>query len=125
MKKRVPMITTCLIGAGLLAVGTFVSVEPKAFAAEQAALNQASANRKVQDAEQQLWKSTSADRPDAEEIETKVRQVEKLRADQRLAFIRSVSEAAKVLAEEQTTILLGTAASVMPEAPPRLGTNPL
>lgn len=34
MKHRVPIITTCLIGAGLLAVATFVSVEQKTFAAE-------------------------------------------------------------------------------------------
>ena len=85
---------------------------------EQALLDKASANRKIQEAEQQLWKSTSTDRPDAEEIQTKVRQVEKLRADQRLAFIRSVGEAAKVLTEEQTKSLLGTAAPVMPDAKP-------
>ena len=84
---------------------------------EQALLDKASANRKVQEAEQQLWKSTSADRPDVEEIETKVRQVEQLRADQRIGFIRAVDQAAKVLTEEQTKILLGTAASVMPDMP--------
>ena len=85
---------------------------------EQALLDKTSANRKIQEAEQQLWKSTSADRSDAEEIETKVRQVEKLRADHRLAFIRSVSEATKVLTEEQIKSLLGTAAPVMADAKP-------
>ena len=34
MKNRVPIITTCLIGAGLLALATFVSVERKTLAAE-------------------------------------------------------------------------------------------
>ena len=34
MKNRVPIITTCLIGAGLLAVATFMSVEQKTLAAE-------------------------------------------------------------------------------------------
>lgn len=76
---------------------------------EQALLNKASANRKVQEAEQQLWKSTASDKPNPAEIETKVREIEKLRSNQRLAFIRSVGEAAKVLTEEQTKILLGTA----------------
>ena len=84
---------------------------------KQVLLDKASANRKIQEAEQQLWKSTAADRPDAEEIETKVRQVEKLRADERIAFIRSVGEAAKVLTEKQTKILIGTAAPVMLDMP--------
>ena len=85
---------------------------------EEAALNKASAGRKVQEAEQQLWKSTASDQPNPAEIETKVREVEKLRADQRLVFIRTVGEAAKVLTEEQTKILLGTAAPAMPDAKP-------
>ena len=84
---------------------------------EQAVLDKASVNRKVQEAEQQLWKSTASDQPNPVEIETEVREIEKLRADQRLAFIRSVGEAAKVLTEEQIKILLGTAAPVMPDMP--------
>ena len=76
---------------------------------EKARLNKASADRKVQEAEQQLWKSTASDKPNPSEIETKVREIGKLRVTQRLAFIRSVGEAAKVLTEEQTKILLGTA----------------
>ncbi|MEK7780843.1 MAG: hypothetical protein AAB370_05020, partial [Verrucomicrobiota bacterium] len=85
---------------------------------EQAALNKASANRKVQEAEQQLWKLTAVKKPDTALIETKVREIEKLHVAQRLAFIRSVGEAAKVLTEEQTKILLGDVASVMPDAKP-------
>ena len=84
---------------------------------EQALLDKASANRKIQEAEQQLWKTTGADRPDVEEIEIKVRQVEQFRADQRIGFIRAVDQAAKVFTEEQTKILLGTAAPVMPDMP--------
>ena len=83
---------------------------------EQALLDKQSAERKVQEAEQQLWKLTAVEQPDIEQIETKVREIEKLRADQRLAFIRAVGEAAKVLTEEQMKILLGTAAPVTPEA---------
>ena len=92
---------------------------------EQALLNKASAGRKVQEAEQQLWKSTASDKPNPSEIETKVREIGKLRVAQRLAFIRSVGEAAKVLTEEQKKILLGNAApirldakSVMPGSKP-------
>ena len=84
---------------------------------EQALLDRASANRKIQEAEQQLWKSTANEQPNPAEIETKVREIEKLRADQRLAMIRLVDEAARVLTEEQTKILLGTAAPVLPDMP--------
>ena len=76
---------------------------------EQAALHKSSADRKVQEAEQQLWKLTAADQPDTTQIETKVREVEKLRGDERLGFIRAVGEAAKVLTEEQRMALVGTA----------------
>jgi Spy/CpxP family protein refolding chaperone len=74
---------------------------------EQALLDKASANRKVQEAEQQLWKSTASDQPDPAEIEIKVRQVEKLRADQRIGFIRAVDQAVKVLTAEQHQAALG------------------
>ena len=76
---------------------------------ERAALEKSSADRKVQEAEQQLWKLTGADQPDAVKIEAKVREVEKLRGDERLGFIRAVGEAAKVLTEEQRMALVGTA----------------
>ena len=85
---------------------------------EQARLNKASADRKGQEAEQQLWKITASDEPNPSEIETKVREIEKLHVAQRLAFIRSVGEAAKVLTEEQTKILLGTMMPDMPAAKP-------
>jgi len=85
---------------------------------ERALLGKASAERKVQEAEQQLWKLTAIEQPDTAQIETKVREIEKLHADQRLAFIRSVGEAARALTEEQTKILLGTAAPVTPDAKP-------
>ena len=75
---------------------------------ERATLEKSSADRKVQEAEQQLWKITAADQPDVAKIETKVREVEKLRGDERLGFIRAVGEAAKVLTEEQRITLVGT-----------------
>ena len=83
---------------------------------ERAALEKSSADRQVQEAEQQLWKLTAADQPDAPQIETKVRDVEKLRSDERLGFIRAVGEAAKALTEEQRMALVGTAASGTPAA---------
>ena len=74
---------------------------------EKATLEQSDADRKIAEAEQQMWQLTAADSPDADKIEAKTREVEKLRADQRLAFIRAVGEAAKVLTPEQQQVLLG------------------
>lgn len=78
---------------------------------EQAELKQASLERKVEETEQELWVLTSSDQPDAGKIETKIREIEKLRGDQRLAFIRSVGEAAKVLTEDQIKTLTGMMSS--------------
>jgi Spy/CpxP family protein refolding chaperone len=77
---------------------------------EKALLNKATTARKIDEAEQELWTLTASDQPDAAKIEAKVREIEKRRGDQRLAFIRAVGEAAKVLTDEQRQALLGTAA---------------
>jgi hypothetical protein len=77
---------------------------------EKALLDKATAERKVEEAEQELWTLTGSDRPDAARIEAKVREIEKLRGDERLAFIRAVGEAARVLTDEQRHALLGVAA---------------
>jgi hypothetical protein len=76
---------------------------------EAAQLEKASADRAISQAEQELWVLTSADQPDAAKIEEKVRSIEKVQADQRLAFIRKVGEAAAVLDDHQRQILAGTA----------------
>ncbi len=75
---------------------------------EKATLDQSDADRKIAEAEQQMWQLTAADSPEASKIEAKTREIEKLRADQRLAFIRAVGEAGKVLTPEQQQVLLGT-----------------
>ena len=84
---------------------------------ENALLDKATADRNMEEAEQQLWKLTAADQPDLAQIEAQVREIEKLRGDQRLTLVRPVVEAAKVLTEEQTKILLGTAAPAMSDMP--------
>lgn len=76
---------------------------------EKALLDQANTQRKVEQTEQELWTLTGSDQPDASKIQTKLAEIEKLRADQRLAFIRSVGEAATVLTPEQRQAVLGTA----------------
>jgi len=74
---------------------------------EQAELAKTSAERNIDKAEQELWTLTAADQPDTGKIEVKVREIEKLRSDERLAFIRSVGEAAKLLTADQRKMLTG------------------
>ena len=83
---------------------------------QKAATDKATAQRKIEEAEQQLWELTAADQPDASKIDAKVRDIEKLRGDLRMAFIRAVGEAAKVLTDDQRKSLLGLAPPA-PEAP--------
>lgn len=70
----------------------------------------AAAQRQIDQAEQELWMLTSSDQPDSMKLETKVRDIERLKGNQRIAFIRSVGEAARVLTEDQRAALLGTGA---------------
>jgi len=75
---------------------------------KQRVLTEQSANeRKIAEAEQALWSLTAAAQPDAAAIDGKVREIEKLKSDQRLAFIRAVGEAAKVLTADQQKMVLG------------------
>ena len=76
---------------------------------EQALLAKSAADRAIGQSEQELWTLTSSDQPDAAKIEAKIRQTEKLTGDARLAFIRAVGDASKLLTEEQRKILTGFA----------------
>lgn len=91
-----------------------------------ALLAKASTQRKINEAEQQLWQLTAADQPDAEQIKAKVEEIANLRGQQRLDFIRAVGEAAQVLTDEQRQILLGLAQpSEQPQpADPHQGHSP-
>lgn len=93
---------------------------------EKALLEQTTAQRKIEGAEQELWTLTGADQPAADKVEAKVREIEKLRADQRLTFIRAVGEAAQVLTDEQRKALLGQIPPTAPSTPqgtPNMGTG--
>jgi len=74
---------------------------------QKSLLGQATFDRWTAEAEQELWLLTSAEAPDATKIEAKVRETEKLRGDKRIAFIRAVGEAAKVLTSKQRQTLVG------------------
>ena len=87
-------------------------------AKEQALLAKSTADRAIEQAEQELWTLTASDQPDSAKIEAKVRQTEKLTGDSRLAFVRAVGDASKILTDEQRKILTGFAspAPAMPAA---------
>lgn len=74
---------------------------------EKVLLGQATFDRWLSQAEQELWVLTSSDAPDAVKIEAKIREIEKLRSDKRIAYIRSVGEATGILTDEQRQALVG------------------
>ena len=88
-------------------------------AKEQALLAKRTADRSIEQAEQELWTLTASDQPDSAKIEAKVRQTEKLTGDSRLAFVRAVGDASRLLNDEQRKILTGFAppAPAMSAAP--------
>ena len=91
---------------------------------EKAVLAKTSAQRKIDEAEQELWTLTSADEPDAAKIEAKIQEIEKSRGAQRMALIRAVGDAAKLLTDEQRQALLGTGPAKAGKADPHAGHTP-
>lgn len=77
---------------------------------QKALLSKSTAQRKIGEAEQELWELTGADEPDAAEIEAKIHEIEKLRGEQRRTLIRAVGDAAKLLTDQQRQRLLGNGA---------------
>lgn len=94
--------------------------QAKTFAAikERSAMEMMASDKNIQEAEHGLWKLTASDNPDLAEIEAKAREVEKLRAEQRITFIRAVAEAANLLTPAQKEILLRTDSLAKPAASP-------
>jgi hypothetical protein len=74
---------------------------------EKTLLDRATKQRRIDQAEQELYLLTGTEQPDTDQIQDKIREIEQLRAEQRLAFIRAVAEAAQVLTDEQREALLG------------------
>jgi Spy/CpxP family protein refolding chaperone len=78
---------------------------------ERATLDRASEQRKIDQGEQELYTLTGADQFDSAKVQAKVGEIEKLRADQRMNFIRLVGDATSVLTHEQHLALMGTMAA--------------
>jgi len=78
---------------------------------QKALMDKATAQRKIDEAEQQLFALTAADQPDQARIEAQIKSIENLRTEQRLAYIRAVGEATQVLTDQQRQALLGKMAA--------------
>ena len=78
---------------------------------DKAMLDREAAQGRIDQAEQELYNLTGAAQPGNSKIQAKVTAIEKLRADQRMNFIRAVGEATTVLSPEQRQVLLGTMAA--------------
>ena len=74
---------------------------------EKAWLDEATAQRNIDEAEQRLFSLTGADQPDSARIEAEIKTIENLRSQQRFTYIRQVGEAAQVLTHAQREMLLG------------------
>lgn len=86
---------------------------------EQSALAQSGFERRIAQAEQDLWVLTSVGEPDAVKIEGKVKEVAQLQVEQRLEFIRSVGGAARLLSEAQRDALVGELGAAFDASAPK------
>lgn len=76
----------------------------------QALLARSESDRRIEQLEEELWTLTAEGEPDAAKIEAKIQDIERTRANARLAFIRAVGDASKVLTPAQRQQLLGAPA---------------
>ena len=74
---------------------------------ERAMLDRASEQRRIDQAEQELYSLTGADQLDNSKVQAKIGEIEKVRAEQRMNFIRAVGQASNVLTHEQHQALMG------------------
>lgn len=74
---------------------------------QQWLIRQSEVQSQIDSAEQELWQLTGMDQPQIDRIEKQAREIERLRGDLRIGFIRAVGEAAQTLAEEQRQLLTG------------------
>lgn len=62
--------------------------------------------KQIDRAEAELWQLTGVDQPNTGDIDKKVQEIAKLRAEQQTAYIHSVAEAAKVLTPQQQEAIM-------------------
>lgn len=72
---------------------------------ETAVLGYATSQRKIDQAEQELWSITSAEHPSAGRVETKLAEIARLSARQRMDYILAIGQAVAHLTEAQHEML--------------------
>ena len=75
----------------------------------RALLARSESDRRIAQLEEELWTLTAEGEPDATKVEAKIQDIERARASARMAFIRAVGDASKVLTPAQRQQLLGAA----------------
>ena len=73
----------------------------------RALLARSESDRRIEQLEEELWTLTAEAEPDATKVDAKIQDIERTRASARLAFIRSVGDASKLLTPAQRQRLLG------------------
>ena len=76
----------------------------------RALLARSESDRRVAQLEEELWTLTAEGEPDATKVEAKIQDIERTRATARMAFIRAVGDASKLLTPAQRQQLLGAPA---------------
>ncbi len=85
---------------------------------EKILLKIASYDRKIDQAEQSLWKLTSMDRPQSKKIRATIQEIEKLRGEKRFLFIHAVGHSVQVLNNRQRRLLSGLSEKERPTTSP-------
>ncbi len=83
---------------------------------EKSAVSYATAQRKIDQGEQDLWVLSSSEAPDIAKIETKIGETVRLTGQQRMTFIRTVGEAVGVLSDAQRKAIASMQPTAMPAA---------
>jgi hypothetical protein len=84
---------------------------------ESATLSYATTQRKIDQAEQDLWVLTSAEKPDSGKIEAKIGEITRLGGQQRMDFLRTVGEAVAVLNDVQRKAVVSQSGPMQPGSP--------
>ncbi len=84
---------------------------------ENAAVAYATTQRKMDQAEQDLWVLSSSEAPDLGKIDAKIGELARLGGQQRMDFIRTVGQAVAVLSDAQRKAVASQAGTMQPTMP--------
>ena len=95
---------------------------------EKAELAYAATQQKIDEAENDVWTLTSAEKPDATKIDARISEIGRLGARQRMDYVRAIGSAVAVLnaAQHKAVIALGppSGSPAAPSSSMKMGTTP-